>query len=48
MIKAVVHEYHWTPAYIIENLYLDDTDFLGLKFWFDHILDTIEQMKPKK
>lgn len=47
MIKTVVREHHWTPA-IIESLYLDDTDFLGLEYWYNDVCETIEKIKSTK
>jgi len=46
MIKTVVREHHWTPA-IIESLYLDDTDFLGLEYWYNDVRETNENLKSK-
>lgn len=44
MVKSVVRVHHWTPE-IIENLYLDDADFLGLEYWYN---DVLEEFKTSK
>ena len=36
MIKSVIREFHWLPKEI-ESLYLDDTDFLGLEYWYNDV-----------
>lgn len=46
MIKTVVREHHWTPDKI-KSLYLDDIDFLGLKWWYDDVIETIEEIKKR-
>ena len=47
MVKTVVRAHHWDPE-IIENLYLDDTDFLGLLYWYNDVLDEYKEVKGIK
>lgn len=47
MIRSVVREHHWSPE-AIENLYLDDTDFFALEYWYNDVQKVIEGLKKKK
>lgn len=47
VIKSVVRFYHWSPNEI-ENLYLDDTDFFGLIYWYDDLHEMKKQNTPNK
>ena len=47
MIKTVVREHHWTPD-VINSMYTDDRDHQGIRFWYNDIVEVIEQLKPKK
>jgi len=35
-IKHIVEEYQWKPA-DISGLFLDNWDYLGLYYWYEHI-----------
>jgi hypothetical protein len=47
MVKSVVRVHHWPPE-TIENLYLDDTDFFGLLYWYYDVLEEYRQPDKKK
>ncbi len=34
----IVNEYHWGPA-VISGLFLDNTDYEGLIFWYEAIIE---------
>lgn len=36
MIKSIVNEYHWPPN-IINEMYCDDFDYKGIKYWYDNL-----------
>lgn len=46
MIKSVVREHHWQPD-VIESLYLDDMDFLGLIYWYNDVIEHKRQVKEE-
>lgn len=51
MIVSVARSFRWTPTYMLDNLYVDDYDVLGLKFWYNDTVkqaDEIKNAKPKK
>tara|TARA_R110000824_G_C15199340_1_gene675540 strand:+ start:519 stop:707 length:189 start_codon:yes stop_codon:yes gene_type:complete len=43
-VKTVVNEYHWPPNQI-DNLFLDDYDYHGLKYWYDNAKEMHDKMK---
>lgn len=46
MVKSVVREHKWTPQ-VINSLYLDDTDYFGLEWWYNDVCKVNEEMKSK-
>lgn len=44
MVKSVIRVHHWDPR-IIESLYLDDADFLGLEFWYNDVVGEDKKIK---
>jgi hypothetical protein len=44
MISSVIREHHWSPL-LIDDLYLDDQDHMGLKYWYDDIEAMIKEQK---
>jgi len=47
MIKSVVREHHFHPNEI-GVFFVDDIDYRGIKYWYNDIVEVIEQNKPKK
>lgn len=47
IIRTVVREHKWSPD-IIGDLFYDNDDYHGIKFWADDIRDLHEQLKPIK
>jgi len=48
MIKSVVRAHNWTIDYV-DELYVDDEDSDGLKYWYDDVLAVSKSLrKPKK
>ena len=47
MIKSVVRVHHWTPNYI-DSLYFDNTDYLGLGYWYDDIVEVDQSIKAAR
>ncbi len=47
MSFTVCAEHSWTPHYCLE-LYLDDIDHFGLKFWYDEIRERSKKVKEKQ
>ncbi|MBC7486084.1 MAG: hypothetical protein H7282_04980 [Cytophagaceae bacterium] len=46
MIATVVREHHWSPA-VVGDLYCDSEDYQGLEFWYNDVLECIENVKAK-
>lgn len=47
MIVSVVREHKWAPD-IIGALFVDAQDYEGLEFWYNDVLECVEEMKKKK
>ena len=47
MIKSVARQYHWPPDKI-ESLYVDDTDFFGLEYWYNDALEIEKEIRNNK
>lgn len=47
MIKSVVREFKWNPE-TIKNLYVDDVDSDGLKYWYKDVLEVNKEITKKK
>jgi hypothetical protein len=47
MIVTVVREHHWLPEEIAK-LKLDDEDYKGLGFWYNDVINVINELKPKR
>jgi len=48
-IKSIVSEFGWSPNQINE-MYVDDIDYLGIEFWYEHLLQvkkSRDKNKPK-
>lgn len=46
MVQTVVREHHWPPDKF-KKLYLDDTDYLGLEFWYNDVIHVGKELKNK-
>jgi hypothetical protein len=46
MVKTVVRYHHWTPETVL-NLYLDDTDFFGLIYWYNDVVQVLEELEKQ-
>jgi hypothetical protein len=46
MICTVVREHHWSPQ-IIGDLFFDADDHHGLEFWYNDVMETIDEIKKK-
>lgn len=47
MVKSVVREHHFS-AEKIDAFFLDDTDWHGLIFWYNDVLEVNNELKSKK
>lgn len=46
MVRSIIRYHHWTPEYCA-GLYHDDIDPFGLKFWYDDVMNIINDIKRK-
>ena len=37
MVVSIVRAFKWTPHYVIQNLFVDKRDYLGIEFWYEDI-----------
>tara|TARA_R110001599_G_scaffold318295_1_gene527888 strand:- start:3560 stop:3694 length:135 start_codon:yes stop_codon:yes gene_type:complete len=42
MIKTVVREHHWTPDFI-DELFVDDTDWHGIEYWWEDVRESLKK-----
>lgn len=47
MIQTVVREHHWEPRQF-KRLYLDDSDYNGLEFWYNDVVEVGNELKKKQ
>lgn len=47
MIRSVVREHHW-PYFIIDRMYIDNTDHKGIEFWYEDIQQMNSELKAIK
>ncbi len=47
MVKSVIREFKWSP-FEIENLFIDDRDYLGLEYWYEDVKATSKKLTEKK
>jgi len=47
MFASLTREHHWPPS-VLEGLFFDGEDYLGLQFWFDDLIESHEELKKKK
>lgn len=45
MISSVARNYNWASPFIINEMYVDDIDHLGLEFWYKDLV--LMQKKQK-
>tara|TARA_R110002167_G_scaffold110087_4_gene280347 strand:+ start:10850 stop:10987 length:138 start_codon:yes stop_codon:yes gene_type:complete len=43
-VKTVVREFKWEPS-VIDDMFIDDADYKGIKYWYDDIIDVHKQLK---
>jgi len=43
-IKTIVREYKWSPD-IIGDLFFDREDYRGLYYWYDDVIEMVEEQK---
>lgn len=42
MIVSIANAYRWPPK-VLNGLYVDDIDILGLEFWYNQAKEQIEE-----
>jgi hypothetical protein len=47
MFVSLTREHHWPPS-VLEGLFFDAEDYLGLYFWFNDLKEVEEEMKKRK
>jgi hypothetical protein len=45
--RTITREHHWPPHYY-GGLYVDDQDEFGIMFWYDDIVETVNELQKKK
>ncbi len=46
MFVSLVRENHWPPS-VLEGLFFDREDYLGLIFWYEDLLEVNDELKKK-
>jgi hypothetical protein len=46
MAKSIARQYRWSPM-VIGDLYFDDLDYLGLRYWYNDAKEIEESLKKK-
>lgn len=46
MMISVAREFKWSPD-ILGDLFFDDEDYKGLKFWYNDVLEMSKKLKDK-
>lgn len=47
MVKSVIREFKWSPT-VINELFIDDADYLGLEYWYNDALEIQKSINKKK
>ena len=45
-MKTVVREFKWSPD-IVDDLFIDDADYHGIKYWYDDLFEVHKELKKK-
>lgn len=46
MFVSLVREYHWPPS-VLEGLFFDREDYMGLVFWYEDLKEVSDSIKSK-
>lgn len=46
MFVSLVREYKWPPS-VLEGLFFDGEDYLGLYYWYDDLKEVHAELKKK-
>jgi hypothetical protein len=46
MIRSVAREFKWPPN-VIGGLFVDDADYLGLEYWYNDVLEMVNETKKQ-
>jgi len=47
MIRSVVRDSKWIPE-VVDNLFIDDSDWHGLTYWYNDLKEVHKEMNSKK
>ena len=47
MIKSVARNFKWASPFVINDLYCDDEDYLGLDYWYKDIQAQHKELENK-
>ena len=48
MIKTVSRSFNWASPFVIQEMYCDDEDFLGIEYWYNDVQDQHNELKEKE
>lgn len=45
MVVSVIRAFRWTPKYVMNELFVDEIDCLGLTFWYNDVVKQNEEIR---